>query len=619
MDPDPRVGTELAGYRIERVLGRGGMSIVYLAEHLRLHRKVALKVLSSELSADEAFRTRFVRESEAAASLDHPNIIPIFEAGEVGTVLYIAMRYVKTTDLAVLIAEEGPLDPRRVVSIIEQTASALDSAHAEGLVHRDVKPANLLIATHAGPGGADHVYLSDFGLTKRTATKSGLTRTGAFMGTLDYVPPEQIKGQDLDGRSDQYALACVLFQSLTGRVPFDRADEATVLFAHLSEPPPSAVELRTDLPAAIDPVIARGMAKEPDDRYATCSDLAEAARTGVQAPGGAMPIVPTPTVVARPLDTTDAGVAGTTVAPAAPAETTVAPSTEPGPGVPPPPASSPPEGPPPQGARRRRRALIAGSLTALVVVVLVFLLLPLGGNGEPNGASLTGATADASSPTEGAPATGANALVGQWEGRSPDGGLVQLAIRQNGDVLLTIERATDCSPPGFATVQGAGEFRTREGRDQLVLPDLVADCALGPEVPVTSAILELDPVADQVFIPSDPNTPALDRVEEFTVNPLVGSWEADAAQLTIETDGTIRLSADAFAACSPPGLIVVDEVGEFRKRRGRDQLVVRDALADCRQGSGDVTIPELIIEHEPDTDRVRTGGGPFTGIPFERV
>jgi serine/threonine protein kinase len=161
MSSDPRIGSELGGYRIERVLGRGGMSIVYLAEHLRLHRKVALKVLSPELSQDEAFRTRFIRESEMAASLDHPNIIPIFEAGEAGDVSFIAMRYVKTTDLAVLIQELGPLDLARTVSIVEQAAGALDAAHAEGLVHRDVKPANLLIATGTGPGGADHVYLSD--------------------------------------------------------------------------------------------------------------------------------------------------------------------------------------------------------------------------------------------------------------------------------------------------------------------------------------------------------------------------------------------------------------------------------------------------------------------------
>jgi Protein kinase domain len=628
MDPDPRVGRELAGYRIERVLGRGGMSIVYLAEHLRLHRKVALKVLSPELSEDEAFRTRFIRESEAAASLDHPNIIPIFEAGEVGTVLYIAMRYVKTTDLAVLVAEEGPLDPHRVVSIIEQAASALDSAHVEGLVHRDVKPANLLIATHAGPGGADHVYLSDFGLTKRQATKSGLTRTGSFMGTLDYVPPEQIKGEELDGRSDQYALACVLFQCLTGRVPFDRDDEATVLFAHLSEPPPSATEHRPDLPASIDAVIARGMAKEPDERYATCSDLAESARKAVQAPAVAtLPIAPAPTVVAS-AGAANAGAAETTVAPTPQGETTEAPAPDSGEGVLPPAVPAPPQGPPPDGARRRQRALIVGGVGALVVIVLLFVLVPLGGEGTPNEGAVTGATADEVSPTEDGSGSAVNPLVGKWEVTDPAGGLVQLTIERSGDVLLTVERESlQCSPPGFFSLQGTGEFRRRQDRDQLVLTDLVADCRLDSEPPQTiqepnikpNIIVEHDPVADQVINPEDRDFPALDRVEEFTVNPLVGTWEVDDAQLTIEKDGTIQLVDDSSSACSPPGLIVVDEVGQFRTRRGRDQLVVSDAFADCRQGSGDDTIPEFIIEHEPETDRVRTGSGPFTGIAFERV
>lgn len=641
MDPDPRVGTELAGYRIERVLGRGGMSIVYLAEHLRLHRKVALKVLSPELSEDEGFRTRFIRESEAAASLDHPNIIPIFEAGEVGTVLYIAMRYVKTTDLAVLVAEEGPLEPLRVVTIIEQAASALDSAHAEGLVHRDVKPANLLIATHAGPGGADHVYLSDFGLTKRQATKSGLTRTGSFMGTLDYVPPEQIKGQDLDGRSDQYALACVTYQCLTGRVPFDQADEAAVLFAHLSEPPPSATEVRPDLPAAIDAVITRGMAKEPGDRYPTCSALADAARSAVQPPAGATtPIAPAPTVVARSADSTDADVAETTMAstpPAAttvasspPAETRVAPPVEAAEGLPPPAVPAPPGGPPPDGAWRRRRALIAGLVgTALVVIVLLFLLVPLGGDEGPNQASLTGVTADDASPKEeasGSPAEGApvNPLVGKWEGTEGDGGLVQLTVRGNGSILLTDELEVGCPQPGFVSIRGIGEFRRRQERDQLVLRDVLADCRLGSDVTIPELIVEHDPIADTVINPKDPNSGALQRVEEFSVNPLVGRWEGttpagSTARFTIRRDGSLRGTDDGAVICSPPGLIVIDEVGQFAMHQGRNQLIVRNAAATCADGLGGVTIDELIIELDPDTDTVRSVNEPPPGTVYERV
>ena len=183
MSSDPRVGTDLAGYRIERVLGRGGMGIVYLAEQEGLGRKVALKVLSPELSRDEAFRARFVRESRTAASIDHPNIIPIFEAGESDGELFIAMRYVETTDLADLLTTHGRLEFSRTLSIIEQAASALDAAHAQGLIHRDVKPGNLLVAVGAGLGAGDHVYLSDFGLTKRQAAENRLTLSGSVVGT----------------------------------------------------------------------------------------------------------------------------------------------------------------------------------------------------------------------------------------------------------------------------------------------------------------------------------------------------------------------------------------------------------------------------------------------------
>jgi serine/threonine protein kinase len=275
-------GEIVGGYRIERLLGRGGMAAVYLAEDTRLKRKVALKVLSPELAADEVFRQRFVDESERLASVDHPNIIPVYEAGQADGHLFIAMRLVDTTDLKKLIATEGPLPPGRAVALVTQIAGALDAAHAKGLVHRDVKPANVLVAL--GSGG-DHAYLSDFGLTKRTEETSGLTKTGYFMGTIDYVAPEQISGKGVDGRTDQYALACVLFQCLTGHPPYQRDDDAAVLFSHLSEPVPSVTEARPDLPAAIDGVLAKGMAKEKEDRYADCMALARAAREALLGDG----------------------------------------------------------------------------------------------------------------------------------------------------------------------------------------------------------------------------------------------------------------------------------------------------------------------------------------------
>src|SRR5262245_57293713 len=275
-------GEIVGGYRIERLLGRGGMAAVYLAEDTRLKRKVALKVLSPELAADEAFRQRFVDESERLASVDHPNIIPVYEAGQDDDHLFIAMRLVDTTDLKQLIASEGPLAPERAITLITQVAGALDAAHAKGLVHRDVKPANVLVAL--GSGG-DHAYLSDFGLTKRTEETSGLTKTGYFMGTIAYVGREQSSGKGVDGRTDQYALACVLFQCLTGHPPYQRDDDAAVLFSHLSVPAPSVTESRPDLPAAIDGVLAKGMAKEKDDRYPDCMALAHAAREALLGEG----------------------------------------------------------------------------------------------------------------------------------------------------------------------------------------------------------------------------------------------------------------------------------------------------------------------------------------------
>ena len=288
-------GGVVGGYRIESLLGRGGMASVYLAEDGRLKRKVALKILSPELAADEAFRRRFVDESERLASVDHPNIIPVYEAGQDDGHLFIAMRYVDSTDLKELIAFEGHLSPERAVSVVTQVAGALDAAHARGLVHRDVKPANVLVAVGSSGDGSDHAYLSDFGLTKRTQETSGLTRTGSFMGTIDYVSPEQISGTSVDGRTDQYALACVLFQCLTGRTPYPRDGDAAVLYSHLSEPPPPVTATDPSLPPAIDAVLAKGMAKELDDRYANCLEFARAARSALVNASGEATVEPSAT------------------------------------------------------------------------------------------------------------------------------------------------------------------------------------------------------------------------------------------------------------------------------------------------------------------------------------
>src|SRR5919202_754126 len=267
---DQRIGTELGGYRILEQVGRGGTSVVYRAEHVRLGRQAALKLLSPAFGEAD-FRERFLRESQLAASIDHPSIVPIYDAGEEGGLLYIAMACVDGVDLKTLLAEEGRLDVRRTLRILVQVASALDAAHARGLVHRDVKPANILVAE------SDRAYLSDFGVVKELAG-NGMTRTGSFIGTIEYCAPEQIEGEDVDGRADVYALACVLYECLTGETPFHRPSEVAVLNAHLHTPPPKLSRAAPDLPAALEPVISKALSKSPLDRYATCAELIAAAR-----------------------------------------------------------------------------------------------------------------------------------------------------------------------------------------------------------------------------------------------------------------------------------------------------------------------------------------------------
>ena len=268
MAAGPRVGTTFAGYRIERVLGRGGMSVVYLAEHPRLKSDVALKLLAPELAENDVFRERLLRESRLAASISHPNVIPVYDTGEEDGVLFISMRFVDGPDLRRLLRDEGPLSPDRTVTLCTQVAAALDAAHARGLVHRDVKPANVLVEVAAW-----HVYVADFGLTKHTDARSGATASG-LVGTVDYMAPEQIQGRDVDGRADVYALGCVIFECLTGRPPFQLDNDVAVIWAHMRSDPPEPSAIDRSLPRTVDAVVRRALAKDPGDRYATCAELA---------------------------------------------------------------------------------------------------------------------------------------------------------------------------------------------------------------------------------------------------------------------------------------------------------------------------------------------------------
>ena len=288
-------GARVAGYRLEERIGQGGMAVVFRARDEQLGRLVALKILAPGLAGDADFRRRFISESRAAAAIDHPHIVPVFTAGEADGILFIAMRYVAGGDARSLLDRrlknrEGPLPPGRVAAIISPVASALDAAHRAGLVHRDVKPSNMLVDVE--PDRPDHVYLSDFGLSKAVASMPGITRAGTALGTPDYMSPEQIRGEPVDGRADQYALACSAFELLAGEPPFRRDERETVVSVQLPESPPRLTSLRPGLPAGVDGVLTRALAKTPDDRYASCGQFADALRDALGLPAyGANPAV----------------------------------------------------------------------------------------------------------------------------------------------------------------------------------------------------------------------------------------------------------------------------------------------------------------------------------------
>ncbi len=383
-------GDEFAGYRIERRLGRGGMGILYLALEPGLDRRVALKLIAPEAAAEEVFARRFAEESRIAASIEHPNVVPIYAAGAEGGVPFIAMRYVAGSDLSQRIAREGRLAPERAVALIAQVANGLDAIHAAGLVHRDVKPANVLLS---GGEGADHAYITDFGVARNVATQSGLTQTGRFVGTLDYVAPEQISGGAIDARVDVYALGCLLFKLLTGEVPFPREGEAARLYAHLNDPAPAPSLYAPAVSMALDDVVGRALSKQPDDRYPSAGDLGRAA---VAALSGAAVTIPEHTVATGAAATVESE----TVAPAqstresTPPETPVPETAATGRLRPEP---SEPPGQPNVDGPRRRPLLIAGGLAAIVAVVGIAIALGSGG-GDGEQASGDGGTARTAKP-----------------------------------------------------------------------------------------------------------------------------------------------------------------------------------------------------------------------------
>jgi hypothetical protein len=272
---EPNLGAVIGGCRLIGVIGRGGMGVVYLAEQEALRRQVAVKVISSQFAGDAAFRRRFERESRLAAAIDHPNLVPVYAAGEDDGRLFIVMRFIAGTDLRIVLAEEGALTQARAVEIVSAVAAGLDAAHAAGLVHRDVKPANVLLATDANGPWA---YLTDFGLTKEVSSQSGITISGQWVGTVDYIAPEQLEHGQVDARADVYALGCVLYEMLTGATPYE-GTALQKMWAHVNLPPPSLADA-APAAAALDPVVQRAMAKAPEDRFQSAGALAAAAAAG---------------------------------------------------------------------------------------------------------------------------------------------------------------------------------------------------------------------------------------------------------------------------------------------------------------------------------------------------
>ncbi|HET6997786.1 MAG TPA: serine/threonine-protein kinase [Solirubrobacterales bacterium] len=378
-------GDEFAGYRIENRLGRGGMGILYLAVEPGLERRVALKLIAPEAAADEVFAKRFAEESRIAASIEHPNVVPIYAAGEEAGVPFIAMRYVSGSDLGKRLARDGRLQPEHAARLIAQVGNGLDAIHAAGLVHRDVKPANVLLS---GAEGEEHAYITDFGVARNVATESGLTQTGRFVGTLDYVAPEQISGGAVDARVDVYALGCLLFKLLAGEVPFPRDGEAARLYAHLHDPPPAPSLYAPEVPMALDDVVIRAMSKQPEDRYPSAGDLGRAA---VAAVSGAAVGVPERTVATGAAATRD------------PRTQSPEPSTEVGDPPEPTPATNrlaPEAESPASGGRRRRPLVLAAGLLAAVAIVIAVIALggSDGGEGGEEDAIATTAQNEETSP-----------------------------------------------------------------------------------------------------------------------------------------------------------------------------------------------------------------------------
>jgi streptogramin lyase/predicted Ser/Thr protein kinase len=539
VDSELHVGDVFAGYRVIGLAGRGGMGVVYEAQQLDLQRPVALKLIATPLARDEDFRERFVRESRAAAAIDHPNVIPVYAAGEDDGRLYLVMRFVDGEDLRSLVQREGPLEPARAASIIAQIGSALDAAHARGLVHRDIKPANVLL-------DRDHAYLTDFGLTKRLTGETTMTGSGRWVGTLGYIAPEQIRGEGVDARADVYALGCLLFYVLTGVAPYRRDSDEATLYAHLNDAPPDARALAPEVPEALAGVVSRALEKDPDDRFLSAGDLGRAALAAV----GDGPVPPPERVVARgaaaPGGFADdetaipGGSGGASATPTAP--TALAPG---GRGA----AAGPP-----RGARAWVTPVLALLAGAAIVVLAVVLLG--GGDDKPGSGSPrpTTTTPDGA----GAPRVGQTATVDQrpnaiayargrvWVASVRSGRLIGLPVDGKGarrTIRLPWKSGTTSVAAGFGSLWVTNGEQAR--------------------------LVRIDPVSGHV---------QGDR--------LVGA--GTAAVVVVAGEGAVWVGRRALRATDPPSSIVkVDPRGGQTK----EILFGQEGVGDIATGGGYVWVP----------------------------